>query len=332
MRFKNRFCFFLIAILAITSCKKNGTKPNNVSSADVYVAGYTTFGFISPTNIATYWKNGVPTKLTDGTYSSEAYAIAVSGDDVYVVGEYGAFWKNGVATSLPGSVDADAIVVNGIDIYIAGEEMTANGVYVAAYWKNGIAHNLTDGSTNSFARAIAINGDDIYVAGYIKAAGGGYLAAYWKNGVIKMLNDNPAGSYSAAYAITVNGNDVYIAGNNTNINGADGTAILWKNDVATKLQGGDFANAIAVNDNIIYIAGLNGLGGVYWKDGVPTQLTNEGSPFANAMAVNGNDVYLACRTFVNGGVGAASYLKNGVDVQLSKDNVSFAYGIAVVQR
>ncbi|MGX7667528.1 hypothetical protein [Flavobacterium pedocola] len=55
---------------------------------------------------ACIWKDGVLTKLTDGTRDSEAYDIKVKGTDVYVVGDesgprsmIGKVWKNGVVTN-----------------------------------------------------------------------------------------------------------------------------------------------------------------------------------------------------------------------------------------
>jgi hypothetical protein len=44
---------------------------------------------------------------------------------------------------------AYSIAINGNDVYVAGNTVAANGNTVAAYWKNGVAVNLTDGSTNA---------------------------------------------------------------------------------------------------------------------------------------------------------------------------------------
>ena len=50
-------------------------------------------------------------------------------------------------------------------IYTVGYERSPNGVshYVAKYWKDTTAVNLTDGSTESEARSITVVGNDVYV-------------------------------------------------------------------------------------------------------------------------------------------------------------------------
>jgi hypothetical protein len=83
-----------------------------VAGEDVYVAGYeqqvecpyNMFGecFYGPTK-ALVWKNGAMTWLTNGSQNAMANSIAVSGDDVYVVGyngDTGVIWKNGASKSL----------------------------------------------------------------------------------------------------------------------------------------------------------------------------------------------------------------------------------------
>jgi uncharacterized protein YjdB len=80
-----------------------GTNPGG--GADVYVAGweYNAQG----KDVATLWKNGVPQRLSDGSYEAYAHSVFVSGNDVYVAGgEYNAqgilatLWKNGVPQRL----------------------------------------------------------------------------------------------------------------------------------------------------------------------------------------------------------------------------------------
>jgi hypothetical protein len=135
-------------VLFLNSCKKNDIP----TAKNIYVAGSQWNG----TNyVATYWRNGIPTHLSDGTKSILANSIFVSGSDIYVAGEedylssltgsVAKYWKNGVVTNLPADNQynhANAIFVVGNDIYIAGYEQ-GNSFSSAKYWKNGVAVRLT---------------------------------------------------------------------------------------------------------------------------------------------------------------------------------------------
>jgi len=90
-------------------------------------------------------------------------------------------------------------------VYVAGSESTANptvGKSVAKYWKNGIAMNLSNGSTSAHASCIAVSGNDIYVAGYESNASND-IATYWKNGIPVFLTEGSktAGAGSIFIAI-----------------------------------------------------------------------------------------------------------------------------------
>jgi len=197
-------------------------------------------------NVPKYWKNGVATSLTDGKNYADAAAITVVGNDVYVAGyEYSSpsvakYWKNGVATALTDRTkwaQTSAITVAGNDVYVAGYETNDTNIAVATYWKNGVATELTDGKHHAVARAITVVGNDVYVAGYeyngseiSRLFYGSYItdgrsiAKFWKNGVATTLTNGQ--NNASACAITVVGNDVYVAGYDGNV------AKCWKNGVA----------------------------------------------------------------------------------------------------
>ena len=162
-----------------------------VSGSDVYAAGSQWNAPTGGTDVATYWKNGTPVYLTDGTQQSFAYGIFVVGSDVYVAGAEGVVpkvWKNGVATILP--VPVAGYAAQARSIYVTGPDVYVAGVYrdLAKYWKNGVMYDLTttvqNGSTYESAMQITGLGGDIYIVGNDASNGVGY----WKNGVFMKIS------------------------------------------------------------------------------------------------------------------------------------------------
>lgn len=118
--------------------------------------------------MATIWKNGVATTLTDGTVSvGVATAVFVVGSDVYVAGyeqedyfhggaTFAKYWKNGVAVKLATvSSAATGIAVYGTDVYVSGWEHNGTN-NIAKYWKNGVSVNLTNGTYPASANGIIV--------------------------------------------------------------------------------------------------------------------------------------------------------------------------------
>jgi len=152
---------------------------------------------------------------------------------------------------------AFAIAVSGSDVYVAGYAFNGNGMAVAKYWNNGNPVSLSDGSRHADAHAIAVSGSDVYVAGY--AAEGteltdvngnvyrNWIAKYWKNGNPVSLTDGSL--YAQALAIAVSGSDVYVAGFEYNGDGTSSLAKYWKNGNPVSLTDGSqygFARGIAL--------------------------------------------------------------------------------------
>ncbi len=93
--------------------------------------------------VATYWKNGIFTNLTDSLTKSSNAAVSI----------------------------ATALTFHGADLYIAGYEYirSFNAIsekQTAVYWKNGIPTVLGSISSDSSINAMAVNGSDIYMAGH----------------------------------------------------------------------------------------------------------------------------------------------------------------------
>lgn len=265
-----------------------------VYGSDVYVAGN------NGTN-AVYWKNGYFNLLPSGVVSGNALALAVSGNDVHVVGvingNSAGYWINGrfvnlVSGSSPVS-SANAIVISGPDVYIAGSEQI-NGLYeIPTYWKNGVPSRLSSvGLLNGIAYDIAVVGSDVYVAGCQMTITAGFLPCYWKNGSATSLPVDYLYVNSYANSLAVSGSDIYIAGMN-------GKPVIWKNGVLKTLSDGSnndlTTRSLAVSGADVY-ATINGSfnsKAVYWKNGEINVLT-DGRMDANGVAVtaSGNDVFV----------------------------------------
>ncbi|MBK7653473.1 MAG: hypothetical protein IPJ20_25880 [Flammeovirgaceae bacterium] len=138
-----------------------------VNGSDKYVAGNqnnATTGLA----MATVWKNGDYTSLTDGISSvGVAKAVLAIGNDIYV-------WcmnkrtnmvadlhlpstgKNGVPIKLStANSNATGIAVFDGDVYVTGWEN--NGTRnIVKYWKNGTAVSLTDGASSSAGNSIFV--------------------------------------------------------------------------------------------------------------------------------------------------------------------------------
>lgn len=136
-----------------------------VTGSDEYVAGSqnnATTGLA----MATIWKNGNATILTEGTASAGvATAVFVVGNDVYVAGyeqedyygggpTFAKYWKNGKPVKLStASSAATGIAIFDNDVYVSGWE--SNGTCnVAKYWKNGEPVNLGNAVLGSSGNAI----------------------------------------------------------------------------------------------------------------------------------------------------------------------------------
>jgi hypothetical protein len=209
-----------------------------IHNSVVYVTGsvYNSNGL----DVATVWKNGVATHLSDGTQNAYIAAIAISNGDVYLAGAdgpSGKIWKNGVATTVtyPGSavVSLSSITVHGDNVYAAGY-VKGGG---AAYWKDNTPTLLTN-TFNSYASSIAVTDNSIYVSGNIDNVG--------QNEPSIWIDDNPEqwqtsfSSTNFAAGLAVNGHDVYLAGSLGTYAG------YWRNGVAVQLASNGSANAIAL--------------------------------------------------------------------------------------
>ncbi len=216
-------------------------------------------------------------------------------------------------------------------IYIAGYELIGS-VYVAKYWKDGNANNLTNGTQNAHATSVYAVGNDVYVAGY-ESNGTKNVAKVWKNGMATNLTNGT--NDASATSVVVDNNIVYVAGYESN--GTNTIAKLWKNGVAANLTNGTYnasANAVVVTGTNVYITGAEADGAQgsqakVWTNGVASILDASYEAEGLSIAVSGNDVYVA-------GYQASSFAnlwvmlwKNGHEMTIDQGNFFFGIGRSV---
>ena len=123
------------------------------------------------------------------------------------------------------------IAVNGNDVYMTGFTQQSGKPAIGTYWKNGTPTLLAEGLSTY---AITVNGNDVYITG-TALFNGKTVPAYWKNNSLVPLGDGAVTSY--AYAVTVVGSNVYVAGITHDKNGKI-NACYWKNGVLNVLPQG----------------------------------------------------------------------------------------------
>jgi hypothetical protein len=197
----------------LTSQYNGSSEANSVfvtESGDIYVVGEKSF-MAGNGEHALLWVNGSEIPLTDGSTTSRAYSVYVSGSDVYVCGGWfnsakttweAVYWKNGAMTHLTdGSTFAMAysIYANGNDVHVVGDKsLSASAMSDAAYWKNGTFTSLSKGTGS--AKSVYVSGSDVYVCGY-KYANSTYVATCWKNGNTYLLTDGTEKSFATGIFI-----------------------------------------------------------------------------------------------------------------------------------
>jgi hypothetical protein len=244
-------------------------------------------------NRAVYWKNGVPTYLTDTNFGSEAHSVVVTpAGDVYVGGNYYSF-SSGVNHQ------------------------------IITYWKNGIKQNdITDGSQYAYSSALDASDTDVVIVGQDTLYG---PTKYWRNGVPTILNPSlnlATGAILNNYwDIKLIGTDVYVAGGtlidptSTTINPE-----YWLNGIGTTLSsfpisspGSNvpvpWATSIAISGSDIYFGGSmvynnDSYGACYWKLGATPFVSvtdpKNSSVWAYDIAVSGSDVFIVGSDLISG--------------------------------
>ena len=253
----------------------------------------------------------------------------------YQVTEFGTGQQSAVIT---GSTTAHTVNLGNVfacstqpptsDVYVFGDE-NSGANEVIKYWKNGVATNVTDGSSSCYAyNAFMTPTNDKYIAGVEwDAAGFTSNAKLWINGVktditgLSFLN-------STATGVFVNGTDVYVSYDMDDITTGLTVARLWKNGTSTTLPGTSanfHATCVYVSGTDVYVGGYSTPSAsivsraVIWKNGVAQYMNNgQFNSIIRKILVNGSDVYAVGQDNLGAnGTGRAVIWKNGVPTYLT---------------
>ena len=214
-----------------------------VSGNDLYVGGgftQTADGTVKNLNHIAKYSGGTWSALSNnGLSDAVVYALAVSGNDLYVGGS---FWQT-----------ADGTVKNLNDI---------------AKYSNGTWSALANDGLNSNVYALAVSGSDLYVGGDFTQSFDGTMtnlnkiARYSSGGTWSALSNNGLLGYHGVYALAVSGSDLYVGGDFTQT--ADGT-VKNLNNIAKYSGGvwsafahnglGNYVQALAVSGSDLYVGG-----------------------------------------------------------------------------
>lgn len=261
----------------------------------------------SPNFKATYWKDDEAIEIPQAGWSYITEMVVV-GNDVHAIG-YGLnpavkynthlYWKNGVVQPVEGNYPdyKSKTIFTGIavstsgKVYISGYEEKALGLGLPKYWDNGKRIDLSDIQLSA-ASDIAVMGNDVYVVGREDNDPGPIVtmqAVYWKNGVKTTLIGGKG--YHWAYAITFEGTDMYIVGEEYGTHASN--VVYWKNDVFTRIADNigsnlfnvdDHATSISVSGNDVYIGGYHSdwstgtspiITWAFWKNGQMVKLREQ---------------------------------------------------------
>ncbi|MDR3668949.1 MAG: T9SS type A sorting domain-containing protein [Ignavibacteriaceae bacterium] len=228
----------------------------SISGSDVYVGGSFTLlgdGTTSAKNIAK-WNTTTSTwsTLTSGAsngVNNTVQAIAVSGSDVYVGGQFtllgdgstsakriakwnGTTWSTLTSGASNGvSAGVNTIAISGTDVYVGGPfTLLGDGTTSAnhiAKWNGTTWSVLTSGISNGVnyaVDAIAVSGTDVYVGGGFTLLGNGTSAKYiakWNGASLSAL-DKGVNSIILAFRISPAEGKMYLGGGFTILNNNTG--------------------------------------------------------------------------------------------------------------
>jgi hypothetical protein len=232
-----------------------------------------------------------------GTSTTNVYALAASGADVYAGGDFtgpcygcddvahwnGSAWS-GVGLGLSGgsAPNVRAIVINGSNLFVGGDFTTASdtvsqkAVTGVAMFNGSEWSALPTGAADSLKIwGMALGADGLYVGGQFVQAGAATVnyVMRWDGAAWHALVKPPpgiafAGVDNNVFVLAASGSDVYIGGSFLNAFGEPGNAIMrWSTAAQDFYALGSSTNgnvyAVAIDGADVYVGGtFNSAGGV----------------------------------------------------------------------
>lgn len=248
----------------------------------------------------------------DATVAGPGTAPVVAGDEAW-----DSQFLLGLSESAdPASTDVNAIAVSGADVYVGGEfdragDVAANHIAKwdsAAHKWSALGSGLDDG-----VMALAARGDDVYVGGYFTQAGSveAPFLARWNDAMqtwsaVGDKLSSGGGAPSIRAIVISDSGDVYVGGIFDKAGAITVNSIArWDGSLWHALGSGvgpgplPRVNAIAISGGDVYVGGwfttpaanIARWNGSDWSglgDG-----TGGGSPYVSAIAISGSNIYIS---------------------------------------
>ncbi len=237
-----------------------------------------------------------------------------------------------------------ASTLSGTDVFSVGYSETQNAIAIT---KNNVIQFTFDAEYIISINDIAVNGNSVYVVGRKQTStvnGSNYVATLRTNGESSSLSLKD----SDATDITIDGNDVYIAGYDLQDNSEYADAVYWKNGTKNVLPApapkadcglcknnqtqetlfSGYASAIKIDGNNIYVVGgaQNEGGIIVWENNTGNWIgTNNASVSNKGLAINNGTVYVLGRD-----VNTENSIVGGVFTNGVFQEFNFAQGTAIV--
>lgn len=224
------------------------------------------------------------------------------------------FAEPGLRSSITGVASVFAVAVSGSDVYIGGQFETAGGIPAnnIAKWDGANWSTLGSGAEGAVF-ALAVSGGDLYAGGLFTVAGGitANRIARWNGTSWSSLGTGVSGSLAQVRALAVSGTDVYVGGTFVNAGGVSVNHIAKWDGISWSALGTGVAgfspsvNALLVNGSNLHVGGkFSTAGGVtvnniaIWNGSSWSALGNGvNGPDAqiHALGVTGTDLYVGGR-------------------------------------